>query len=237
MDLTNSARIYNYQLENQVDYLKVDAVKGELWFNRAAFNQEVSQTGNSTFKEIIIGANKTSGEEARVSLNLQIEKVENLDEFCQENVCFWSSITYHVLESTSYVFKPQEIGEFAPRIYKRLCSKYQVNYKLMNGEFPFLKCLCNFLSIICHFPGTNYLSTKNGKLLTNYPLNYEQQTPGPELTVKVSCQINSTNFTKSVEKVLNILIVDLNDNPIKLQDNHQLIDVHLDTPFFSKVSF
>lgn len=144
VDLTNTGRNYNYQLENQVDYLKIDAAKGELWFNRVALNQ-----GNySNLKEIIISANKTSGNEARVTLDLQLQKVESLDEFCRENVCFWESITYHVLESISYVFKPQEVGDFAPKIYKKLCSKYFVNYKLINGPFDLTEIKIKFTVFI-----------------------------------------------------------------------------------------
>ena len=100
--------------------------------------------------------------------------------------------------------------------------------------------------LLFFYLATNYLSITKGKLSTNAPLNYEKYNPGPKLDVLVNCRINSKNsanltnstkFTKTVEKVLKIFIVDLNDNPIKLQDNHQMIDVHLDTPFFSKVSF
>lgn len=60
--------------------------------------------------------------------------------------------------------------------------------------------------------------------------------PGPYVTAKVQCHVRNhvTNTEQSIEKNLQIAILDINDNPPQLQTDEPLT-IHIEDPHFRKV--
>lgn len=77
---------------------------------------------------------------------------------------------------------------------------------------------------------------KNNKMITNSPINYENMMPGPEMKVALQCELKLGSFLRVRTKTFNITIIDLNDNLIKVQDNHEYNNLTLDSPYFTQVS-
>lgn len=77
---------------------------------------------------------------------------------------------------------------------------------------------------------------RNNKMITNSPINYENMMPGPEMKVSLQCELKLGSFSRVSTKTFNITIIDLNDNLIKVQDNHLHTNLTLDSPYFTQVS-
>ena len=45
------------------------------------------------------------------------------------------------------------------------------------------------------------------------------------------------SFVFSDTKVFNISVIDVNDNPVKVQENHKVTNVKLDSPNYTKVCY
>ncbi|CAG9798345.1 unnamed protein product [Chironomus riparius] len=132
-------------------------------------------------------------------------------DFCESSMCFYDSIDFHAIEDFNENFKMREIGEIVPRFYRRICRKYHVEYKLLNG--------------------TNFFDIKNNKIFTKTTLDRERNS---SLKVNIQCNIKMGSFVFNDTKVFNISVIDVNDNPVKVQDNHKVTNVKLDSPNFTK---
>lgn len=118
-----------FSLEENHDFLQLDKITGELWFKQDNWEKD-----SSSSHELVITAEKSDGAVARMSIDLHVQHVDDVKEFCRDHLCFYESITYHAIEDFHESFKPREIGELAPKLYGRLCSMFEVNYELLNGE-------------------------------------------------------------------------------------------------------
>lgn len=59
--------------------------------------------------------------------------------------------------------------------------------------------------------------------------------PGPELKVAVQCIVKMGNVVQLSTRTFNITIIDTNDNLIKVQANHKMTNLTLDSPYFVQV--
>lgn len=118
-----------FKLEENQEYFQLDKVTGQLWFKQGSWNKDLTANYN-----LVIAAESSDGETARMTLDLHIIPYNNVEHFCEEFLCFYDSITYHVIEDFNDSFKPHEIGEISPKFYTRLCKMFDVNYRLLNGE-------------------------------------------------------------------------------------------------------
>lgn len=142
-----------------------------------------------------------------------------------ENICFWSSAHYTVLEDANTGikaeneehFKSVQIGSLNPRAAKYLCPYMNLSYTLLNSTDTFI--------------------LKDNILFTRTPLDYESLNSSHQtnLTVAISCRVKvETNELKEFHKNINIQIADRNDNGPELQNN-RLYNFYLDDPHFKAV--
>lgn len=125
-----------FSLEGKQDFLQLDQLTGELWFKQASWKPD-----SHPFYSLIVTAERSDGAAARMSIELTVEPVVNLKRFCSKYLCFYESVTYHAIEDYEGDFRPREIGELSPKIYKRLCKNFEANYKLVNGTEIQLKII------------------------------------------------------------------------------------------------
>jgi hypothetical protein len=72
---------------------------------------------------------------ARMDFMLDIKPFNNTSEFCEKFMCFYNFISFNVLEHFNDTHKALEIGELAPRFYRKICNRnYQANYEVLNGK-------------------------------------------------------------------------------------------------------
>lgn len=95
--------------------------------------------------------------------------------------------------------------------------------------------LLNFFYLSFLFlTGTNFFDMKNNKIFTKATLDREKN---PSLKVNIQCHIKMGSFVFSDTKVFNISVNDVNDNPVKVQENHKITNVKLDSQNYEKVCF
>ncbi|CRL00904.1 CLUMA_CG014154, isoform A [Clunio marinus] len=155
-----------FRLEEKVSFLELDRITGQLWFKQNNWSRDEENSHN-----LVVTAKKSNGEAARMTLDMKIIKIDDINGFCGKFLCFYESITYHTVEDFNNSFKPHEIGSLAPKIYGRLCKFFDVRYELVNA--------------------TDFITIKNNKLFTSAPLNHEMMSPGPELKIAVQCHLKS----------------------------------------------
>jgi hypothetical protein len=153
---SNSVGNLTFKLEEKLNFLKLNKTTGELWFLLDKFS---GQKGNE-FNNIVVTAETIHGNFTRMSINLKVRKFSTINDFCQENVCFYESVIFHTREDFSGNFKPHEVGEISPKLYTKLCKTFEVKYKLLNGKPNLVENLIsptNLLSVyntysvaICH---------------------------------------------------------------------------------------
>lgn len=216
-----------FSLEGQQDFLQLDKLTGELWFKQASWKPD-----SHPFYSLIVTAERSDGAAARMSIELSVEPVDDVKKFCSRFMCFYESVTFHVIEDYEGDFKPREIGEISPKIYKRLCKNFEANYKLLSGTGNSIK---NYLLLITFIllSGSEFVALKDNKLFTSASLNHEMTSPGPDLSVNVQCTLKSDDFVQETTKLFNISVIDRNDNLIKVQD--KVTNLTLNSPYFRKV--
>lgn len=130
LDMTSDTNsTLTFKLEEKEEFLQLDKFTGQLWFKQGSWNQ-----GLKAHYNLVITAEKSDGASARMTLDLTVLPIDDLDSFCKDSMCFFDSITHHTLEDFSDNFKQHEIGEMSPKIYGRLCKMFDVNYELLNGK-------------------------------------------------------------------------------------------------------
>lgn len=130
LDMTSTANTtVTFKLEDSQEFLQLDKLTGQLWFKQSVWSKDLT-----AFYDLVITAERSDGETARMTLALHILPVDDVQDFCRKFLCFYESITFHALEDYDDNFKPHEIGEMAPKLYGRLCKMFDVNYELLNGE-------------------------------------------------------------------------------------------------------
>lgn len=118
-----------FTLDEDYDFLQLDAVSGQLWFKQASWEQN-----EEAFYNPVITAERSDGATARMTLDLHVKPFEDVKDFCRDYMCFYESVTYRALEDFDDNYKMREIGELSPKIYKRFCGSFDVKHELLNGE-------------------------------------------------------------------------------------------------------
>jgi hypothetical protein len=120
-----------FSVEEKSNFVEVSP-SGELWFK--LINYDKFSKFTSVNDHITIIATKSNDVTARVNANINFMAFDNVAEFCGNFMCFYDSVTFNTLEDFNSSFKQHEVGELAPRFYRRICKKYNVEYKLLNGK-------------------------------------------------------------------------------------------------------
>ena len=130
LDMTSTSNsTVTFKLEESQEFLQLDKLTGQLWFKQVSWNNDLTTNNN-----LVITAESSDGYTARMTLDLHVRPFNDINDFCEQFLCFYESITYHVIEDFNDSFKPHEIGELSPKIYGRLCKSFEVDYQLLNGE-------------------------------------------------------------------------------------------------------
>lgn len=118
-----------FRLEGSHDILRLDKFSGELWLKR-----DISKVNVESFHGLVITAERSDGESARMTLDLHVLPVDDVKSFCEKFLCFYESVSFHVLEDYAGSFRAREVGEMSPRIYGRFCKMFDVEYEQLNGN-------------------------------------------------------------------------------------------------------
>ncbi|XP_023295427.2 uncharacterized protein LOC111678362 [Lucilia cuprina] len=209
---------YVYSLENN-DLLNINSTTGEVFIrNDYKLIQDKA-------KYILTALSKSTEDVTKIPhMSLELKPLSE-QKYCanMENICFWSSAHYTILEDVNVAtkedqqnFKPIQIGSLNPRAAKYLCPYMNITYNLLNASDLFI--------------------LKNNLLFTRAPLDYEllNSTHQTNLTVTVSCRVEvEEKKFKEFRKNINIQIVDRNDNGPELQDK-KIYNFYLDNPHFKE---
>lgn len=211
---------YIYSLE-QNDLLTINGTTGEV------FIRNDYKPIESKAKFILTAISRSMEDVGKIPhMSLELRPLSE-QQYCGdlENICFWSSAHYTILEDANVSikkeeenFKPVQIGSLNPRAAKYLCPYMNISYALLNATDMFI--------------------LKNNILFTRTPFDYESLNSSHQtnLTVAVSCRIEvETNELKEFNKNINVQIVDRNDNGPELQDK-KIYNFYLDDPHFKAVS-
>lgn len=229
LDMTSTSNsTLTFKLEESQEFLQLDKLTGQLWFKQGSWHEDLPADYS-----LVIAAESSDGDAARMTLDLHVLPLIDIKDFCEQFLCFYESITYHVIEDFNDSFKPHEIGELSPKLYGRLCKMFDVNYQLLNGESICLVIVVSTKDYFSSPSASQFVSIKNNKLFTSASLNHEMMSPGPDLKVAVQCSIKSDIITHLTTKVFNITVIDRNDNLIKVQD--KVTNLTLNSPYFAKV--
>jgi hypothetical protein len=121
---------YSFYLEDDKDLFTLNQESGELWLDSR--NSRNLKAGNF---ELLLELLKGREIEAIQTFNISFVD-QDLSTFCESHACFWDHVGYRVQESFNNSVKyQQEIGDLTPKIYRKLCGKFQIQYSLRNGEF------------------------------------------------------------------------------------------------------
>lgn len=232
----NSPRAFS--INQNIDFLFINESSGELWLKE----QKLISKNVTSIKNLKItsrNGNDASDDESSIEAiaDIHFASYDNVRDFCEKAMCFYDSIELHAVEDFNGNFKAREIGETAPRLYRRICTKHQyhIEYKLLNGKGIYL---FNFQFILLHFhillTGTDICDIKRNKIFTKNTLDRERVS---ELQLNIECHIKMGSlFSYRERRVFNVTVLDVNDNAIKVQENHKVTNVKLDTPNFEKVN-
>ena len=72
--------------------------------------------------------------EAKATANLIFVAYSNVRDFCEQSMCFYDAVELQALEDFNGNFKIRDVGEISPRFYRKICRKYHIEYKLLNGK-------------------------------------------------------------------------------------------------------
>lgn len=208
---------YSYSLENN-DLLRINGTSGEIFIRNDYKPLEKSM------RYTLTAFPKDGNENLKIPhMTLEIAPLSE-QEYCNnlENICFWSSVRYIILEDeateSTQEFRPRKIGTLNPRAAKYLCPYMELKYRLLNGSDLF--------------------TLQDNVLVTRQALDYESlnSTMETNLTVVVNCAIQlEANANKEFRRNLNIQIIDRNDNGPELQ-NRKIYYFQLTDPHFKAVS-
>ncbi|XP_063699474.1 uncharacterized protein LOC134830049 [Culicoides brevitarsis] len=186
---TNHIHYFYYEIEpGNTGALRIDKKTGELWigpnFTAVEDTTTILINVKSDLKVVL----------ARISVTLTPIEPANVEEFCDKytsKLCFFDSVLYNIPENNRLM---EEVGVLGPTAYKKICPQATIEYAMMNG--------------------TDYFTVINDTLITKNALDHENFNPGPEITIKVQCNVQShaksTIHTHFHTFAVNIL--DLNDN-------------------------
>ncbi|XP_073822323.1 protein kinase receptor Ret oncogene [Musca autumnalis] len=219
---------YNYSMEAN-DLLRINETSGEVFLRD---DYKAPKESN----KFIIKANKnhrnyfykpTTNTLSEMSIELHPLTEEA---YCEdiENICFWSSANYIIMEDLSSpntavdndrsAFKPILVGSLNPRGAKYLCPYMDLKYQLLNAS--------------------NLFQLRNNLLITRQPLDFEsldvaQQT---NLSVDINCLVKiNANRTEQFRKLINLQVIDRNDNgPVLLNSSSSTVfNFHMDSAYFN----
>lgn len=189
---------YEYSLKQNVSWLDLDQ-KGYLRFTYGA----PKSTKNIPVLVKKSFGNKTRRAKANISVEMyQITSDKDVQNFCENRLCFWDNIQYRMLEGVYISNRTELIGDLAPHIYQHFCPNYSVEYKLWNAS--------------------HLININGGKMYATGDWNYDlQNSPLHRLQPSVGCHINTKDgkWRKVITKTLDIIVVDLNDSPIEFVEN------------------
>lgn len=126
--ITTANTSVTFRLEESYDFLQLDKLTGQLWFRQNNWKRD-----KDTYN-LVITAENSNGITARMTMDLHIKQVEDVNEFCERFMCFYESVTYHSFEDYGESFKSHEIGEIYPKMYAKLCKMFSATYELLNCE-------------------------------------------------------------------------------------------------------
>lgn len=130
-----------FSLNEKRDYLHIDEATGELWFKRSKW--DVPKTWESFSEKLSIKSSGNNSEETTVTIILNFTPYSSVNEFCEQQMCFYDRITFNTFEDFGDNFKEKEIGMLAPKFHHRFCRNYHVEYRLLNGTL-----LLSYLNLI-----------------------------------------------------------------------------------------
>uniref|UniRef100_A0A1I8PC28 Protein kinase domain-containing protein n=1 Tax=Stomoxys calcitrans TaxID=35570 RepID=A0A1I8PC28_STOCA len=208
---------YSYAMEDN-ELLRINETSGEV-FLRDDYKPPKEPT-----KYTITAKNELQKENTSKPSQMSLEvRPLSEQEYCEdlENICFWSSAQYIIMEDIQVPakgnlnFKPLLVGSLNPRGAKYLCPYLDLRYQLLNASSIF--------------------TLRNNLLITRQSLDYEsldfaQQT---NLSVDINCLVKITsNRTEQFRKLINIQIIDRNDNGPVLLNESSVINFPMETAYF-----
>ncbi|XP_011500594.1 PREDICTED: proto-oncogene tyrosine-protein kinase receptor Ret [Ceratosolen solmsi marchali] len=165
-----------------------------------------------TSSAIVIQATDKSGAEAFLEVKIQSQDMKNNIFNCSDylqDICFWNTSKYRIYENQPLTM----LGTLGPDAYKSICPQFSVSrYELLNG--------------------TDFVYLSDNKVYSNDSLDRDTLNPpkgtGPRAVVNVRCVIweNTTGNQYTIDKVLNVDVLDQNDNPPIPQTNAS-VEIHL----------
>lgn len=88
------------------------------------------------------------------------------------------------------------------------------------------------------FTGSEYFTVLNGALVANNTLDHENNRPGPEITVKLECEVR--HHKNAIPRIhyhsFTVDIQDINDNGPRIQNIDEVYEIRIDHLHFRKVS-
>lgn len=217
----NKAVEYLYTLENN-ELLHVNGSTGEVFMKNDY--QTTQEKRKIILAAIPRNAHKALDKIPQMTLEVRPQAEA---EYCAnlENICFWDSAQYTIVEDATAkdaeqmsVFVPLRVGTLNPRATRYLCPTMDVKYTLASGG--------------------KYFTLKNNEIYTKVPLDYEffNTTEVANFAVTVGCRIKmSEEKTVAFNKTLHVALLDRNDNGPELQ-NEGDYNFLLDNPHFKQVS-
>lgn len=211
---------YTYTMDDN-DLLRINGTSGEV------FMRDDYKASKETTKYTITATHEKNPQNMTKLSHMSLELTPlSEQEYCDdlENVCFWSSAHYVVMEDVPLVgnaksnFQPVLVGSLNPRGAKYLCPYMDLKYQLLNS--------------------TQMFSLRNNLLVTRQPLDFEsldasQQT---NLSVDINCLVQVTpNRTEQYRKLINIQVIDRNDNGPVLLNDTTIFNFHLESAYFNAV--
>lgn len=140
LDASTLATQRVYSIDKSVEFLFINESTGELWLKEETLNLK----DEMSIKEItIISRHFNTGNiddgdddesEAKATANIIFVAYSNVRDFCEKSMCFYDAVELQALEDFNGNFKIRDVGEIAPRFYRKICRKYHIEYKLLNGK-------------------------------------------------------------------------------------------------------
>lgn len=162
----------------------------------------------------MISVKDSSGQENRTSLDLEVVPLKTLDcDFIVEDLCFWKSVQYRIYENTKASF----IGSLGAAYLVELCPKYQITYRLVSKNANFK---------LSDHEKTGVYTTK--------PLDRDRGDDGQSFEVLCTVE-NPQRNVRNVTKKLEVVIMDVDDNPPEAQED--VINISLEGNVVRKVIF
>jgi hypothetical protein len=126
---SNASRTFSIQ--RNMNFFRFNETTGELYLKDGDVLTGRKFRHNDL---VVLSSEDEDGDVIETSLRVNFAAYENIKDFCEQSMCFYESVELFVIEDFGDAFKSREIGEVAPRFYRRLCKMYHVEYSLLNGE-------------------------------------------------------------------------------------------------------